>query len=137
MQKELKQTLAKILGEIYKVQTACNIECDANAAKIYGLVNGIESAIDEEFSFDCWTSNSEMETIMRIFSEIDQSREKSAAFKGYDHISAQVKAAGLHKGTVIMAARYYNLLGMFRPMTDKILYEISPEYIDKLMRGEV
>src|ERR1035437_9590136 len=102
MQKEQKQLFAKIVGEFYKVQTALNIPCDASPATIYGLLKGMERTIDDELKNLGWISEDESEIIMAIFAEIYDNNARRRAFKGYDQISAKVKAAGIEKYKVIM-----------------------------------
>ena len=131
MQKEQKQLFAKIVGEIYKLQTACNMDCDASPATIYGLLNGMEQTINDELEMLGWISENESRLIMAIFAEIYDNNARRRAFKGYDQISAKVKAAGIEKYKVIMIVRQLQMEEIYPEITDRILYEISPAGIEQ------
>ncbi|WP_155922176.1 hypothetical protein [Bacillus sp. EB01] len=47
MDKELKLALGKILGEIYRIQKAQEID-SVSDSRLFGLLNGFEEAIDSE-----------------------------------------------------------------------------------------
>ena len=130
MQKEQKQLLGKILGEVYKMHDRRGLHYPASKATIYGLTHGMETIIDDELDRIGWVSSEAMQAIMAIFASISDNPTKLAAFEGYADISDRLAAAKISKETLITVVKYMQADFMYPEMVHRILYEIAPELVN-------
>ena len=79
MDQELKALLGRILGEIFRMQKLNKLPMSHESdAKIYGLIHGIESVIDESSSYLVTRRQEELLTGL-----LDSYTERPEEFKGY------------------------------------------------------
>lgn len=100
--KDNKILLAKILGEIYRLQKhSQNIPCPASDARIYGLLNGFERIVDEEIERIGFVSNKELSTVEKILDEYFINEEKLKQFKGYYDIERELEVNQIDRAKAI------------------------------------
>jgi hypothetical protein len=129
MDAELKVIFGKILGEVYRIQLHMkpNI-CRVGEATVYGLLNGIESAIDDEIDLDpeFLVTRQESDLMDRVLAEADQDPK----FAGFYDI--EPKLAGIDRGKAIRLLTYINASGCFTEVIAKMNSQDSPAECKKL-----
>lgn len=129
MDKELKLFLGKILGETYRIQKRIEgMWCSATNQSIYGLVNGIESAVDEEITSltRANISATNVNIVAKILDEIFLDEEKLNKFSGYYDIENQLKNHGIDRGQALRIITYFNEGGLFKEVIAKMDSNNSP-----------
>lgn len=103
---ELKFMFGKVLGETYRVQKHLGMPCSAGDATIYGLLNGIERAVDDVLLRREVITNQQYEDMCDVLDEIQLDREKLDAFQGFYGIESALKSRGIDRSTAISILRY-------------------------------
>ena len=97
---------------------------------IYGLINGIETAIDDHFADqgEPWARCSavQVSAMTAILDELGDDPARKETFKGHYDIEQRVQAAGLGKGNVIAILTYLKLNGQFTELINRMDSEPSP-----------
>lgn len=132
MDQTTKMLLARILGEVCRVQRRLDPEMSGRGAQtIYGLLNGIETVLDSEFELDNgqggnWISRDQVSAMVAILQALDEDPPRKKAFKGYYDIQEEVAAAGLTLALAIPILTYLKAGGGFVDLIDKMGTEHSP-----------
>ena len=131
-----KILMGKILGEIYRLQRRINdMPCKRGDQQIYGLLHGIEEAIEEELNTG-WLSNEKLELVAKALDEFDLDPEKKKAFKGFYDIEYGLKAAGLSRGEIYKAVKYLKAGGQFIDLIDRMDSSGSPSECRTFLESE-
>lgn len=131
MNQETKLLFGKILGEIYKTQQMIAGDEKPNV-KTYGLLNGIEDAIDEEIRGLQLISNEKFELISDVLFEIFDDEEKVEKFIGYYQIEPTLKSHGIQRWEAIRVLKYMNANDMYTNLIEKMDSSGSPGELRRL-----
>lgn len=129
MDKETKLFLGKILGEIYTLQNHINPD-PANKATIYGLLNGIEEEIDQQFEIR-FISNNKTKHVADILEEYFNDPEKEANFQGFYDIEHALKEGGVSRSEARIILTWLNAHGHFTNIIEKMDSPRSPSECKK------
>lgn len=121
-----KLCFGKILGELYRIESNMGMACPASEATIYGLLNGIESVIDEEINSVGSIPNEKFTAVADVLTPYWNDRQKLAEFKGYYDIEPQLKSKGVNRGEAITVLKYFKANGQFIELIDKMDSSDSP-----------
>lgn len=125
MDKQTKTVLGRILGEVFRLQKRAAVPT-YDEGTIYGLINGIESAIDKVFEESTLVPQSEVDTVAEILQPFFDDPAKLANFKGYYDIEPQLKARGIDRGTAIAILTYFQGRSMYTSVIEKMDSSDSP-----------
>ena len=98
-----KNTLAnaKLLGELYRTQKRIDPStCPVSDDVIYGLLNGIERVIEDEFNVSLISKEDE-EIVVSILNEYFVDAEKLNQLKGYYDIEHRLENQGIERWKAI------------------------------------
>lgn len=126
MEKATKQLLGKILGEIYRLQTNTQIPCAASEGRIYGLLHGVEEAIDSELERVGFIPANKVLAMVEILDAINLDEEKLANFKGYRQIEHLVHSNDISRGEASVILKYFKGEDMFTDIIEKMDTTNSP-----------
>jgi len=127
MDKETKLFFGKILGEIYRTQRASDdIACPASSGQIYALLNGFESAVDQEFEMMGSISKEQVKAVMDVLDPIWMDQEKLANFKGFYDIERELQSRGVDRSDAIGILTYLKANHQFTEVIDKMDTSGSP-----------
>jgi hypothetical protein len=137
MEKEQKQFLGKILGEIYRLQMHTNeMACGATKQRIFGLLHGIEEAIDEELETIGWVSNVDIQRVTDALEKFYPEDEKIAKFKGFYDIESGLRSLGLSRGQISQVIKYFKAGECYLELIEKMDSTNSPSECRKFRESE-
>ncbi|OEH53008.1 hypothetical protein AQ616_18385 [Oceanobacillus sp. E9] len=122
---EQKIIFGKLLGEIYRIQNR-NGYCPVSEGRIYGLLNGIESAIDKEIESSGFLSNEELGKVAYVLDDYWKDPNKMEEVQGYYNLEDDFERAGLSRGQIIKALTYFKANSQFNDLIEKFDSERSP-----------
>ncbi|MXQ53160.1 hypothetical protein [Shimazuella alba] len=131
MDTDLKLFLGKILGEIYRLQKKEGLYNHSDG-RIYGLINGFESVIDEEMDMIPHITEKELKTVTDVLHEIDQNEEETEKFQGFYDIERKLQEKGIYRHRVIYILKYLYASGRFTRLIDKMNSSGSPGEVRNL-----
>lgn len=131
MNQETKLLFGKILGEIYKTQQMIAGD-EKPSARTYGLMNGIEDAIDLEFRDLELISNEKFRMISDVLYEIFDDEKKVEEFYGYYQIEPKLKQYGIQRWEAIKVLKYMNENHMYTNLIEKMDSSGSPSELRNL-----
>lgn len=117
-----KLLFGKILGEIYRVQNR-NGYCPVSEGRLYGLLNGIEWAIDEEISSISPVSKEDLKKASDVLDKYWRDLEKVT---GYYSLEDDFDAAGLDRGKMIKILTYFKAERRYTNLIEKFDSSDSP-----------
>ena len=121
-----KLVYAKILGEIYRTQKRLNTDaCPVGDDVIYGLLNGIESVVNNELSVSS-ISESEQESVEDILNEYSIDEGKLSGLKGYYDIEQKLNHQGISRSKAIKILTLLQAEGKFTDVIEKFNSAQSP-----------
>ncbi|MGC4378270.1 hypothetical protein WD019_15280 [Fictibacillus sp. Mic-4] len=120
-----KFLFGKILGEIYRIQNR-NGYCPVSEGRIYGLLNGIETAIDEEISDLDPITKEELRAAADILNKYWKDPADLKEVTGYYDLEDEFEAAGLDRGKMIKILTYFNSNRQFTELISKFDSSNSP-----------
>jgi hypothetical protein len=102
MDKATKVALAYVLGEVFRIQKRIKDVnghdiCNVSNATIYGLLQGVESIIEEVIPTSYAVTKQEFGDACDILDEIWRDPQKVAAFNGYYDILDKFEAKGIDR----------------------------------------
>ena len=125
MQQSIKILLGKILGEIYRVQNASKM-CAASPGRIYGLLNGIEDAIDYELDTMSLITRDKVKAVCDVLNPIFSDSKRLEEFTGFYDIEGELKGKGVNRVDAIRILKYLKAEGRFIGVIEKMNSENSP-----------
>ena len=128
MDNHTKRLFGKILGEIYRVQCLTNptVSRQPNKAKIFGLLNGIESVIDDVLDDIGFISTAKVKAIADILEPICNDPGGLKTFDWYCDIEGKLSAKDVNKGELSVILKYFKANGQFDEAITKIESGNSP-----------
>lgn len=119
--------LGRILGEIYRIQNAIEGMTSGGApARIYGLLNGIDDAIDKELECIEGISNAKLEAAADVLEPILQDAVKLDEFSGFYDIEEELKARGITRSEAMQILKYWWADHRFTALIEKMNSRNSP-----------
>ena len=136
MGRDTKVMLGKILGEIYRMESAIGMDCPASPARIYGLLRGFETAIDDELAEVGGVEATKVKGVMDVLEPIWRNEDRLADFKGYYDIESDLEERGIYREDAIKILRYLFANGQFREVILKMNSQHSPVECKTFELGE-
>lgn len=116
-----------ILGQVYRIQQKMGGNlCQASDATIYGLLNGFEGIIDEQFEIMGNISSEDVDRIGVILDEYFTDPNKLKELKGYYDIEPRIQGLGIDRGKALRIMRWYFLNHSFINVFEKMKGTHSP-----------
>jgi transcriptional regulator with XRE-family HTH domain len=115
-----KYAMAKVVGEIMIVKN--KLGCEVDPAVVHGLLNGIETVVDEYFEVNPITESEELQA-GEVLDDIFLDPKKFKEFKGFYDIE---KKLGVDRMKAIRLIEQFSLNGQFTPLIEKMDSEHSP-----------
>jgi hypothetical protein len=100
MNTETKTILGKLLGEVFRIQKRTGVPTYSDGT-IYGLLNGVEPAIDSVINEISFVSTELVDRAAKVLQPIFDDPAKLAAFNGFYDIEHELQDAGIDRGTAI------------------------------------
>lgn len=113
---ELKLALGKILGETYRTQKAQG-STQISDSKIFGLINGIEEAINTELGDLELISNKQLDIVM---SYMDKYYNGDEELPNFTTVRLALEQKGISHGTLIDIFKYLKAGERYTPVIDKL-----------------
>ncbi|HGH7178533.1 TPA: hypothetical protein ACJMKL_000673 [Bacillus luti] len=120
-----KFLFGKILGEIYRIQNR-NGYSPVSEGRIYGLLNGVETAIDEEISNLDFVTKEELNTAADILDKYWGNPANLEKVTGYYDLEDDFDAAGLSRGKMMKILTYFNSNRQYTDLISKFDSSNSP-----------
>lgn len=102
-----KIAFGKILGEIYRLQRAQGLVVGADEGRVYGLLNGIEQAIDEELNSVGFISNEKTDHAQQVLNVYLYDESKLDDLDGFYDIEMALEKGGVDRSDAISIFRYF------------------------------
>lgn len=122
---EMKQLLARALGEIYRLQQRLDISVPVSDGVVYGLLNGVERAVQEVLNDDPLTKQ-DSDAAEQFLQQIYNDEKKLAALQGFYDIERELEAMGIDRGKAIALLTYLHNNNQFGEITEKMNSSHSP-----------
>ncbi|MFE5430263.1 hypothetical protein [Peribacillus simplex] len=120
-----KLLFGKLLGEVYRIQNR-NGYSPVSEGRIYGLLNGIETAIDDEISSLEPITNEELTLVYDILDKHWKNPDDLEKVTGYYDLESEFDAVGLHRGKMIKILTFINTSGQYGDLISKFDSSNSP-----------
>lgn len=117
--------LARILGETFRIQTHLKMPVAPSSEIVYGLLNGIEVAIDSILG-DGIINRASIEAAEEILNDIWIDSKKMSDFEGFYEIEQKWESAGLNRGDAIRVLTFFACANRFREVIEKMNSQNSP-----------
>jgi len=104
---QLKLFLGRILGETYRTQEHLHLAVPVSKQSIYGLINGVEGAIDEVMAEDSLISVQQQVALKEVLTCHFGESGMFAAFSDYEEIREKVEKIGLSHAKAIILLTYW------------------------------
>jgi hypothetical protein len=121
-----KVAFGKILGEIYRLQRAQGVSLPVDQGRVYGLLNGIERAIDEELESVGFISNAQVTHAQTVLDVHFYDSAKLDAFEGFYDVEAELEAGGVSRDDAIPILRYFLASRRYVELIEKMDSKNSP-----------
>lgn len=125
-EKQNRLFLAKILGEVYRLQKHNKTACEKSDATIFGLLNGFEHVVEEELDSVGFVSQDAVSVVVKVLNRIDEDPDRLKAFKGFYDIEHELKEHGVDRYTASRVLTYLNANHQFQELIGKMDTHGSP-----------
>ena len=127
MNLKTKIMLGKILGELYRIQNSPNVmKCPASSGRIYGLLNGIEDAIDADIQTSSLISTDKVDAVCEVLNPIFSDPTKLQEFTGFYDIEEELDKRNVDRSDAIRILTYLYADGKFSTVIEKMNSQNSP-----------
>jgi len=126
LEQQNRLLLAKIIGELYRMQLRTSIPCQARDARIYGLLKGFEQVIDEELEHIGFVSKKQVDHVINVLKPFWKDPEKLSKFKGFYDIEDALETGGVDRMTAAKILTYLNADMRFKEVIAKMDSSDSP-----------
>lgn len=121
MDQTIKLALAKILGEIYRIQKRLPEDiCSVNDSTIFGLLNGMENVIDAQLGNLEFISNRQIEHVSNILNRYHLDQNELNNFTGFYEIEYELEAGGVDRMTAIQIITMFNAENRFTEVIQRM-----------------
>ena len=119
--------LARILGEVYRIQNAIEgMHPSASGSHVYGLLNGFETSIDSELELADGISGDKLRHMEEVLSEIFYDEEKVSQFQGFYDIERELQSRGVTRVDAIKILKFLKADDRFTELIEKMDSSRSP-----------
>ena len=119
--------LARILGEVYRIQNAIEgMHPSASDSHVYGLLKGFETSIDSELEQADGISKEKLRHMDEVLSEIFDNEEKLAQFQGFYDIEDELRSRGINRVDAMKILKFLKADYRFTELIDKMDSSGSP-----------
>jgi hypothetical protein len=137
MSNQEKKLLARLLGEVYRLQKAQGVRVPFGDDIIYGLLRGIEEALEQAIpEDDDWLGTSKINAVRDILEPYFTDPAKLASFKGFYDIEQQLQARDVDRSDAIAILKYLNASGQYQEVIQKMNSNHSPSECRKFELDE-
>ena len=127
MDQQTRVLLGKVLGEIYRIERRIqSMPCPADDSQVFGLVNGFETAIDQELESIGFISSDQVDAVADVLEPIFLDPEKLKKFKGFYDIESELESGGVDRAMASVILTYFNLKSRFSNVISKMDSSDSP-----------
>ncbi|AQS55281.1 hypothetical protein [Novibacillus thermophilus] len=123
MEKE-KLLFGRMLGEMYRIQKKLGMQ--VSDARIYGLLNGVEEAIDEEIEKIGYVSNRDISAVCDVLDEYYQDWDKVSKLDGFYEVEDKLRNKGIGRSKAIRILKYLYASNRYNDLIDKFDSPKSP-----------
>lgn len=117
--------LGKILGEIYRLQNKSHINISISKERIYGLLHGFESSINDELESIGFISQEQEQQMVSVLEEYSEP-EKLAKFTGFSEIEEILTGMAIDRDTARKILIKIYAEGLFHDIINKMDSSGSP-----------
>ena len=119
--------LARILGEIYRIQNAIEgMPPSASGSHVYGLLKDFEVSIDEELEQADGISNEKLGQMDEVLTEIFDDNEKLEQFKGFYDIENELQSREITRVDALKILKFLKADDRYTDLIDKMDSTGSP-----------
>lgn len=136
MDMQTKLFFGKILGEIYRIQKKFEMPCPASQGQIFGLLNGFENCIEEEFEMIGSISKKQVNIVAEVLDEIYLDKTKLENFKGFYDIENKLSSKGIDRGEANQILSYFYADHRFTEIIEKMDTSNSPTEMRRFTLSE-
>ena len=127
MDQETKIVFGKLLGEIYRTQEIVKKGSSGMSEDVvYGLLSGIEAAIDFQLELIGFVENGKLDAVTEIIAPIWEDKKKLEEFGGYYDIEHELARRGVSRLDAIRIFTYLKANHQFTDLIDKMDSSRSP-----------
>lgn len=127
MDQEAKKMFGTLMGQIYRTQRMINPDrAGASDADIYGLLNGIEDAVDQELAKTGWISKATYEACCQVLDTVFHDPERLESFTGFYEIEDELRSRGVSRSDAIRILKYLRSSRCYTQLIDKMDSSNSP-----------
>lgn len=127
MDQKTKLLLGKVLGEIYRIEKRIQSPmCPADDGQVFGLVNGFETAIDQELESIGFITGEQVDAVADVLEPIFSNPEELERFNGFYDIESELESRGVDRATASVILTYFNMKGQFANVIAKMNSSGSP-----------
>ena len=95
-------------------------------ARIYGLLNGVEEAIDEEIEKIGYVSNRDISAVCDVLDEYYQDWDKVSKLDGFYEVEDKLRNKGIGRSKAIRILKYLYASNRYNDLIDKFDSPKSP-----------
>ena len=126
MDSDTKRLLGLILGEVFRVQKAIKVPCNASDAQIFGLLNGFDDVVNDILERTGSINPEQLKSVMDVLEPIWIDDKKKKAFKGFYDIEKDLQERGVDRSDAIRILTYLNANHQFTDLIAKMDSSHSP-----------
>jgi len=119
-----KLLFGRMLGEMYRIQKKLGMQ--VSDARIYGLLNGVEEAIDEEIEKIGYVSNRDISAVCDVLDEYYQDWDKVSKLDGFYEVEDKLRNKGIGRSKAIRILKYLYASNRYNDLIDKFDSPKSP-----------
>ena len=112
----IRPLIGKVLGEIYRLQDASGSGSGRDRSHIFGLLKGIEQALDEEIELTGSITNEQLDSMVGILTKAQENPE----FRGYYDIESHLKQVNISREAAKTILTYLYNGGRFTDVIEKM-----------------
>ena len=117
--------LARILGEIFRLQRKLGVPVPVNSGTVYGLLNGVGAALEAVVG-DRWYDSDRVHEATAVLSKVLYNRRQLELFEGFCDLEPAWQEARFDRADAIVLLTYLYNRGLFVELIDKMDSDRSP-----------
>jgi len=125
MNNETKKLVGTMFGHIFRLQKAVGVPTFDDAT-IFGLLNGIEPAIDKVIGDNQYITTDMVDAAARVLQPYFDDDAKLAGLKGFYDIERALQSEGIDRIAAIYIFRYFQASGSYQSVLAKMDTSDSP-----------
>jgi len=118
--------LARLLGEVYRIQKHRGVPCAVSDGHIFGLLHGFEHVVEEELDTIGFVPKESFEYFVDILTAIENDASKLESFKGYYDIEKELEKVNISRDMALKILNYLNASKEYQQVIKKMDSTDSP-----------